>query len=154
MIIDGTSLDGTTKVLFGARPARFTVVSDGEIRAVAPHGRGTVAVVVETPAGATSPELSDRFAYLARSEVLGLSPASGPATGGTTVLIHGTWFRDVTAVRFGTAATRFHVISGHEIRAVAPAGGGTVTVFVTTPAGRSPEADAAHYRDAAPAASG
>src|SRR5205085_7297774 len=70
--------------------------------------------------------------------VTGVSPSSGPVGGGTSVTISGSGFTGATAVKFGaTAATSFGVDSDAQITAVAPAGTGTVDVFVTTAAGRS-----------------
>jgi hypothetical protein len=65
--------------------------------------------------------------------VTSVSPADGPAAGGTSVTISGTGLNFATAVDFGTAAaTNVHVVSPTEITATAPAGSGTVDVTVTT----------------------
>ena len=69
-----------------------------------------------------------------------LSPASGPTAGGNSVVITGTNFVGVTAVKFGTVnATSYVVSSPTQITAVAPAGtaGTTVDVGVTNAAGTS-----------------
>ncbi|MGI5940470.1 MAG: IPT/TIG domain-containing protein, partial [Thermoleophilia bacterium] len=79
--------------------------------------------------------------------VTGLDPAGGPAVGGNIVVITGTDFVGVSAVRFGTMnATVYHVDSTTRITAVAPAGteGSTVNVTVTTPAGTSSVAGTAN----------
>lgn len=68
--------------------------------------------------------------------VTGLDPASGPE--GTDVLIIGTGFtEDVSRVRFGTyeCQLNYTVISDTAIRAIAPAGSGAQTVYVTNPDG-------------------
>jgi hypothetical protein len=70
--------------------------------------------------------------------VTGVSPATGPTTGGTLVTITGTSFTGATAVDFGTtAATNVTVVSSTEMTADSPAGAGVVDVTVTTPAGKS-----------------
>ncbi|WP_245350321.1 Ig-like domain repeat protein [Bradyrhizobium sp. UFLA03-84] len=70
--------------------------------------------------------------------VASISPTSGPAAGGTTVIIAGGSFNTATAVHFGaTAATSFVINSNEQITAVAPAGFGTVDVTVTNPSGTS-----------------
>jgi energy-converting hydrogenase Eha subunit A len=71
--------------------------------------------------------------------VTGVSPAAGPASGGTSVTITGTGFTGATAVKFGgTAATSFSVKSDTSITATSPAGqAGAVDVTVTTPGGTS-----------------
>lgn len=72
--------------------------------------------------------------------VKGISPASGPTSGGTAVTISGINFTGATAVMFGTvAATSFTVNSPLSISAVSPAeSAGTGDVSVTTSSGTSP----------------
>jgi large repetitive protein len=54
--------------------------------------------------------------------VTGISPASGPLSGGTSVTITGSNFTGATAVSFGgTAAASFTVSSDTSITAVIPA---------------------------------
>jgi hypothetical protein len=70
--------------------------------------------------------------------VIEVAPASGPATGGTTVTITGGGFTGATAVMFESApATAVTVNSYPQITAVSPPGSGTANVTVTTPAGPS-----------------
>jgi hypothetical protein len=137
VLIHGEFFADVTVVRFGTHKARFEVLSAAEIRAVAPRGTGSVAVLVTTGAGTSPRTKSDRFTYLAKSEVLGLSPATGPKAGGTAVLVRGAWFMYVKQVRFGSRTARFTVVSAEEIRAVAPPGSGTVRVAVVTAAGTS-----------------
>jgi sugar lactone lactonase YvrE len=62
--IAGTNLTDTTAVKFGQTNATsFTVTSETSITAIAPAGAGTVQVVVEGPAGASSLSPSDKFTY-------------------------------------------------------------------------------------------
>ena len=76
--------------------------------------------------------------FAAAPTVTAISPATGPATGGTTVTITGMGFTGATAVDFGnTAAASFTVVSDTQITATSPLGTGTVDVTVTTPAGTS-----------------
>jgi hypothetical protein len=65
--------------------------------------------------------------------VSGVSPASGPTTGGTLVTINGHDFVGATAVNFGaTPATSFTVINNTAITAISPAEpAGTVDITVT-----------------------
>lgn len=72
--------------------------------------------------------------------ITGLSPATGPAAGGTPVTISGTGFTGATSVTFGgTAATSVTVVSANSITCTSPAhAAGTVDVVVTTPKGTSP----------------
>ena len=68
-----------------------------------------------------------------------LTPPSGPASGGTTVMISGTGFSGATHVRFGpTPATSFTVDGATQITAISPPGQpGVVDVTVTTSVGTS-----------------
>ena len=70
--------------------------------------------------------------------VTGLSPKTGPATGGTTVTITGTPFYGVTAVHFGPNEAIIKSHTETSLTVETPAGEGTVYVTVTTPGGTSP----------------
>ena len=62
-----------------------------------------------------------------------LTPIAGPKAGGTKVTITGSGFTKVSAVHFGSKkAKSFKVDSATKLVAVAPGGGGTVYVTVTT----------------------
>jgi len=70
--------------------------------------------------------------------ITAVSPASGPSTGGTSVVITGTGFGGPTTVRFGATATTFTLDSATQITAIAPGGAvGTVQVTVTDGTGAS-----------------
>ena len=88
--ITGDDLLGATEVDFGgARATSFTINGSGQIVATSPPGAADVRVDVTVVAwglrSATS--VADYFTYAAVSIVSGLSPSSGPAAGGTTVII-------------------------------------------------------------------
>jgi len=71
--------------------------------------------------------------------VSSVTPASGPADGGTHVTITGHDFTGAPAVSFGgVPAASFTVDSDSSISATVPAGVGAVDVTVTTPGGQSP----------------
>ena len=76
---------------------------------------------------------------LASPTVTGITPTSGPAGGGTSVIINGTGFTGATGVDFGsTPASSFTVNSaGTQITVLDPAGSGTVDVTVIGPGGTS-----------------
>jgi Bacterial Ig-like domain (group 3)/IPT/TIG domain/Dockerin type I domain len=138
VVVTGTGFTGATAVSFGGAAATsFMVNSDMQITATDPAGSGVVDVTVTIPIGGTSATSSaDKFTYVAAPTVTGLSPTSGPATGGTSVVITGTGFTGATAVSFGgTAATSFMVNSSTQITAIDPAGSGVVDVTVTIPVG-------------------
>ncbi len=59
----GSGFTWVSGVTFGKVRARFQVVSNSQIDAVAPPGAGTVSVRVTNPGGASAPSAADRFAY-------------------------------------------------------------------------------------------
>ncbi|WP_456791506.1 IPT/TIG domain-containing protein [Bradyrhizobium sp. USDA 4506] len=135
--IAGTNLANASAVTFGTSAARITANSATSLTVTSPAGSGVVDVTVTTPGGTVSP---GRFTYAPAptATVTSLSPASGPASGGTSVTITGTGLTGASAVKFGaSAATSFTVNSATSISATAPAGTGTVDVTVTTPGGTS-----------------
>jgi sugar lactone lactonase YvrE len=79
--------------------------------------------------------------------ITSIGPTSGPSSGGTNVLITGTNFTGVTAVKFGaTAATTFTVNSATQIIAVAPARAtGATDITVTTSGGTSATSPADNF---------
>jgi len=138
--ITGSGFTGATAVYFGTTPATdVSVTSDTSITATSPAGSGTVNVTVVGPGGTSPTTSADQFTYtVAPPAVTVVSPASGPAAGGTTVSIAGSGFTGATAVDFGsTPATSFAVVNDNLITAVTPAGTDMVNVTVVTPAGTS-----------------
>jgi DNA-binding beta-propeller fold protein YncE len=78
--------------------------------------------------------------------VSSVSPASGPAAGGTTVTIAGSGFVEGAVVDFGaTPSASVTVNSASSITAISPAGSGTVDVTVSTYAGTASAADQFTY---------
>lgn len=77
--------------------------------------------------------------------VSSVSPASGAAAGGETVLIEGPGFVGVKSVSFGqVAATSYTTETPTLIGAVVPPGSGTVDITVTNGTGTSTKTTAAH----------
>jgi hypothetical protein len=136
--ITGTGFSGSVSVQFGTTPApAVTVNSPIQITATSPPGGGTVDVTVSNLAGTSATSAADRFGYI--PAVTGISPASGPVTGGTAVTITGAGFTGATSVHFGTANAAMTVNSDTQITATSPPGArpGVVGVTVTGPAGTS-----------------
>jgi hypothetical protein len=73
----------------------------------------------------------------AQPAVTGVSPSSGPVTGGTTVTVKGRDFYDVSAVHVGAGEATIESQSETEITVLTPPGRKSVRVSVTTPAGTS-----------------
>jgi choice-of-anchor C domain-containing protein len=132
VVITGNGFTGATGVTFGGVPATsLTVIDDEIIQAVAPAGTGTVPVVVQNGAKDTA---VGQYAYMA---VTSVSPAAGPAAGGTPVIIDGTGLADAQAVFFGATAVPFTQVSDTEIQAMSPPGAGTVDVTVRAISGQA-----------------
>ncbi len=143
--ITGSGFTCATGVSFGLTPAKsFNFDNDTQITAVSPPGSGTVDVTVTTPSGTSAMTYDDQFTYYPPPPmVTAISQNSGPATGGTSVMITGTNFTGATSVSFGLTATgNFKVDSDTQITAVSPAGCGVANVTVTTPSGTSAKSKA------------
>ena len=142
-------------VRFGTRAAtKVHVVSATKLTCRAPRGVGVVNVRVVTTAGTSSVRKADRFAYQGGPPVVqSVSPAYGPAGGGTVVTIGGSGFTGATAVTFGLggkAAKSFTVVSDNSITATAPGQNPALDpyhVVVRTPLGasRASTADVFNY---------
>jgi Hypothetical glycosyl hydrolase family 15/IPT/TIG domain len=140
VVITGTGFTGATVVNFGSNPASgVTVNSDTQITATSPAGTaGSVDVRVTTPDGTSAINGGDQFTYQPAPAVTGVSPANGPAAGGTIVVINGTGFTGATVVNFGSnPASGVTVNSDTQITATSPPGSGLVDVTVTAPDGTS-----------------
>ncbi len=141
--ITGTSLTGATAVHFGAKAATSVRAIDAaHVSAVAPAGAGTVTVTVTTSGGTTGATAAGRFRYGAAipplPAVTSVSPAAGPASGGTRVTIRGTGLAGGKVTLAGKAA-RAVKCSAALCTATVPAGkAGTVNVRLTTAGGTSP----------------
>src|SRR5262249_14589004 len=104
------------------------------------HGAGVVDVTVTTAGGTSSTSGSDQFTYAASAPtVTSVAPNSGSTAGGTFVLVTGSNFVGVSAVKFGaSAAVTYGVLLPSMLVAVAPYhAAGTVDVTVTTGQGTS-----------------
>ena len=145
LTIDGSGfVAGAMTVTVGGTAATAVNVSSGtRLTAVTPsHAAGTVDVSVN---GASS---TGAFTYTAVPTVTTLSPASGPAAGGTTLTINGTGFvAGATTVSIGgTAATSVSVAGSTRLTAVTPShAAGTVTVSVTVAGGTGSASNAFTY---------
>jgi hypothetical protein len=83
---------------------------------------------------------------VATPTVTSLTPATGPAAGGTLVALTGTGFSSALVVGFGaTQASSISVLSDTSLVAVSPAGTGSVNVTVVAPGGISSAVPAAQF---------
>lgn len=144
--ITGSGFLGASDVKFGTTSVvTYTVNSSTSIRTTSPAGSGTVHITVITPAGTSTTSSADQFTYNATPPptpptVTGVSPNSGPTTGGTTVTITGTNLdKTIVSVKFsGTNAASFTPGTATSFTAVTPSHAAGVTdVVVTTSDGTS-----------------
>lgn len=136
----------------GSAPC-FTVTSSSQLSLLTPPGSlGTVDIHVVTSGGVSATSDGDQFLYVPPPPtVTGVSPASGPAVGGTQVVVTGTNFSGpgwtVGSVAFGTAplgacytgtaAPCFTVDSPTQLTTGEWPGSGTVDITVATTGGTS-----------------
>jgi hypothetical protein len=158
--ITGTGFVSGMTVDFGSNLGTSVNVTSGtSLTVTSPEGSsmsgGAVNVTVTTVDGTSAINGTDQFTYLSPVTVTGLSANTGPAAGGTQVVITGTDFTGASAVMFGgNPATSFTVNSATQIMATSPAGGGTVDVTVTTPPYSSAPVFADEFSYAAAVANG
>jgi hypothetical protein len=122
--ITGTGFTGASAVNFGSTPAAsFKVNSWTSITAVSPPGTsGPVEVKVTTTGGTNVASSADVFKYKPPT-VTGVSPNTGPTTGGTVVTITGSGFAlgSATTIKFaGSLATGVECTSTTVCTAVSP----------------------------------
>ena len=155
LVVSGSDFTGATSVLFGSTAVRPTVLSSTQLRVTTPaHAAGLVHVQVRTPSGTSVASAASAYSYDAVPAITGISPASGPTAGGSTVTLTGTGLTRATAVQFGPTTTSNVVrVSATTLRVTSPARAvGTVDVRVTTPGGTSAVTTRARYTYQAPPA--
>ena len=139
--IAGSNFASGATVSFGGTAATsVSFQNSNQLTATTPaHAAGSVNVVVTNPDG-TSATLTGGFTFGTVSfTVNSVSPASGPAAGGTTVTISGADFQTGVSVTFGgLAATSVTLTNSSTIVAVTPVhNSGSVDVTVTNSNGQS-----------------
>ncbi|WP_216673652.1 IPT/TIG domain-containing protein, partial [Pyxidicoccus fallax] len=138
--LSGSGFAPGARVTFGGVAApSVEVASPSSLTATTPaHAAGRVDVIVTNPDGQGA-TLPGAFTYEAGPPpvLAGVSPASGPSRGGTSVTLRGSGFASGATVRFGgVAATEVLVVSDTSISAVSPAHEpGRVDVEVLNPDG-------------------
>ena len=156
--ISGLNFIGATDVYFGGVdvPLSPSMINVGgtAITVTSPADvAGTVDVAVVDAPYTSQITPADRFTYGAGPMVAAVSPADGPAAGGTPVTISGVNFSGATDVYFGSvdiSAAHFTVnAGGTQITVTNPAGTGTVDVTVVTPQGTSTTSSADQFAYAA-----
>ena len=151
--ISGTGFGPTSTVAFGgANAPNLTYLSPTELIATSPPGSGTVDVTVTTGAQHSAITAADQYTYVALPVVSKVSPAIGPQSGDTHVLISGSGFTSVGLVSFGLqSAASFTVLSDQKILAVSPAGSGLVDIIVSGSGGTNATSARDEFRYTPPA---
>ena len=135
--IQGSNFSGITDIQFNWQSATsFSVVDTNTITATVPDSSGTAGLVsVGIDTSSNTYTFNNAYTYLAPG-INDISPAIGPAAGGTSVTINGSNFAGITDVQFNwQSATSFTVVDTNTITAVTPDSGGTtglVTVSLDT----------------------
>ncbi|HXQ44378.1 MAG TPA: protease pro-enzyme activation domain-containing protein [Acidimicrobiales bacterium] len=144
---DATIGQSLTYRAFGL-PTGLSIASSSGLITGVPTASGVFDPVVSAEDGNGASD-AVTFSWSVPSSVTKLSPAHGPAKGGTKVKINGVGFRGATSVLFGgtsVPATKFKVNrGGTKITVHAPAGTGSIDVRVVGPAGTSPVTAATVY---------
>jgi IPT/TIG domain/Kelch motif/Galactose oxidase, central domain len=145
--VTGSNLAGGS-VAFGTTAATGVSCAASSCTATSPAGTGTVNVTVTTSGGTSAASSAGQFSYAAAPPpapaVTGVTPASGPAAGGTAVTVAGSNLAG-GSVAFGTAAAAGVSCAASSCTATSPAGAGTVNVTVTTTTGTSAASTASQF---------
>jgi hypothetical protein len=140
--LTGTNfVSGATVRVGGAAATGVTFVSATQVRATTPAGTaGARDVQIINPNGQSATR-TGAFTYTTTSAptLSGVSPTSGPTTGGTVITLTGTNFVSGATVRVGGAsATGVTFVSATQVRATTPAGtAGARDVQIINPNGQS-----------------
>lgn len=153
--VTGTGFVGVHKVMFGtAAGSSVHVVSSTRLYVTTPrHSAGLAGVHVVGSFGTSANTSADHYSYVRPPTVTAVSPRTGTTLGGSRVVVTGTDFRHVSAVKFGTTnGTALHVVAPTRLYITAPAhAAGLVGVHVLTRYGTSNQATD-HYTYVAPPA--
>ena len=153
LTINGSGFAPGATVSIGGQPApTVSAVSPTQIIVTTPPGpSGNSVVLVTNPGGAIS-GLASGFAYSANPQVQapvittgglasisGVTPSTGPSSGGTAISIYGSGFAPGASVSIGGITVVATVVSSTQITAATPpvSGVGNVSVAVTNPGATS-----------------
>jgi uncharacterized protein (TIGR03437 family) len=139
--ISGENIVAGATVKFGNAPATaVNVLSATSIQATTPPGTGTVDVTVTNPSGETATS-TNAFRYLGPAPIVtGMSPASGPAGGGTLVVFTGSGFAPEAKVIWnGVSLPNVTVVNSNTIQVPSPPGSpqSSIRPSIVNPDGQS-----------------
>lgn len=156
LTISGTGfVDGATVTVGGSSCTNVTFVSSTNITCVSPAGSPSTSadVTVTNPDTGTATQNSG-FSYFSAPQIGGVSPASGPTEGGTTLTLTGTGFVNGATVTIGgVPCSPVTVVSATSITCIsASSTAGSKDITVTNPDSGSVSALAAfRYNSPMPA---
>lgn len=129
------------------QPSSWTIDTDVIEEYHVPGTKSTKSKRLKFHAGQVLSQKDKDDAYKEPTIPGALSPATGPAAGGTVVTITGTNLTGSTGVTFGgTAGTAFEVVSDTQVKVTTPAKtAGAVAVVLQHPAGNVTKANAFTY---------
>jgi len=142
VLINGLNLSAATLVSFGGVSANIVSNTSTQLAVIAPARAtaGPVTVQVTNAFGTSPVSAASTYTYAGSlPTVTSVTPASGPSTGGTTVVLFGNTFTGLLAVTFGGVIAPSAVANEPgKITVVSPPNvTGTVDVLVTTSLGTS-----------------
>ena len=147
--ITGLRLAGANQVLFGGvLGTNLHIESATSLSVTAPrHLPGGVHIRVVNRFGWSPTTAADRFQFAGTPTITGVSPGSGPTSGGTQVTITGTNLATVSTVLFGgQPATALVHVSATSLTIVTPTHQpGQVDVVASGPGGTSPTGPATAF---------
>ncbi len=138
--ITGTSLASAYQVYFGDQVVVPSSATSTSVVVSSPaHAAGSVDVRVRTTAGLSGISAVAKFAYVAAPPVvLGITPTSGPTSGGTAITVTGTGFSGASSVTFGEDLIAPSTVTDTQLTVISPPhAAGVVHLHVTTPLGTS-----------------
>jgi hypothetical protein len=134
-ILTGTNFVNVSSVKIGITPVTsYTVDSNTQITCVTPPGSvGPTTITVETSHGNVTSS-SGFISYLATPTLTSCTPSSGILSGGTSCVLVGTNFVNVSSVKVGTTpVTSYTVDSITQITCITPSGSvGPTTITIET----------------------
>jgi hypothetical protein len=141
VVLAGTGFAAGATVTVGGAAATVGGVTATAISITTPaHAAGAVDVVVTNPDGQAT-TLAAAFTFVAPPPppaLVSVSPAGGPVSGGTPVVLTGTGFAGGATVTFGGVAAAVTTASATSLAVTTPPGvAGVVDVVVTNPDGQA-----------------
>jgi hypothetical protein len=144
--ISSTDLAGTTQVKVGGVSATGIVATATSVKAVTAASTAGLKDVAVTTAGGTATRAAAFTSVVPLPALASVSPATGPASGGTAFTINGSNLNGATSVKVGGVAATALVISATSISGKTPIGAtGARDVSVTTAGGTATKAGAFVY---------